>query len=48
MAEKQFENEIKKSFRGLEDEEYLVSFPLAKLQDDLDNGLEADTWRMTR
>ncbi|KAI5460779.1 hypothetical protein BGZ63DRAFT_414898 [Mariannaea sp. PMI_226] len=47
LANKQFDREIKRSFRGEEDEEYFVNFPTAKLEDDPERGLEASTWRMT-
>ncbi|KAF5593829.1 Hsp70 chaperone protein [Fusarium pseudoanthophilum] len=47
LASKQFDREIKRSFRGGNEEEYFVNFPTAKLEDDLDNGLEASTWRLT-
>ncbi|KAJ4245770.1 hypothetical protein NW762_013894 [Fusarium torreyae] len=47
LASRQFDREIKRSFQGGADEEYFVNFPTAKLEDDLDRGLEASTWRMT-
>ncbi|EXK29750.1 hypothetical protein FOXG_11731 [Fusarium oxysporum f. sp. lycopersici 4287] len=47
LASKQFDREIKRSFRGGAEEEYFVNFPTAKLKDDLDYGLEASTWRLT-
>ncbi|KAH7157318.1 hypothetical protein B0J13DRAFT_592817 [Dactylonectria estremocensis] len=47
LANKLFDREIKKSFQGSQDEEYFVNFPTAKLEDDPDNGLESNTWRMT-
>ncbi|KAF5544502.1 Hsp70 chaperone protein [Fusarium phyllophilum] len=47
LASKQFDREIKRSFRGGTEEEYFVNFPTAKLEDDLDNGLGASTWRLT-
>ncbi|KAK2691598.1 hypothetical protein QWA68_007810 [Fusarium oxysporum] len=47
LASKQFDREIKRSFRGGIEEEYFINFPTAKLEDDLDNGLEASTWRLT-
>ncbi|KAJ3537626.1 hypothetical protein NM208_g6234 [Fusarium decemcellulare] len=47
LASKQFDREIKRSFQGEAEEEYFVNFPTAKLEDDLDSGLEASTWRIT-
>ncbi|KAF5006441.1 hypothetical protein FDECE_7201 [Fusarium decemcellulare] len=47
LASRQFDREIKRSFQGETEEEYFVNFPTAKLEDDLDNGLEASTWRIT-
>lgn len=47
LANKSFDRDIKKSFRGEVDEEHFVSFPTAKLKDDPDRGLEANIWRMT-
>ena len=48
MAEKQFDQEIKRGFRGQPGEEYFVNFPMADLLDDPDSGLKSNTWRMTR
>ena len=45
-ADKEFE-EIKKAFIGDEDEEYIINFPMANLEDDPENGLVASTWTMT-
>ncbi len=47
LAEKMFDREIKKSFRGDPGEEYFVNFPMASLADDPEVGLEANCWRMT-
>ncbi|KAG6159395.1 hypothetical protein E4U37_003526 [Claviceps purpurea] len=47
IAEKQFDQEIKKSFRGELDVEYYVSFPMASLREDEDGGLVSNTWRLT-
>jgi hypothetical protein len=47
LAEKSFDREVKRAFKGDQDEEYYVSFPMASLEDDLDFGLEANCWRMT-
>lgn len=46
-AEKHFDREVKKSFRGDDGEEYFINFPMADLMDDPDNDLESNTWRMT-
>jgi hypothetical protein len=43
----QFDREIKPAFRGNASEEYFVNFPLADLEDDRANGLEANCWKMT-
>ncbi|KAG6102857.1 hypothetical protein E4U30_000045 [Claviceps sp. LM220 group G6] len=47
IAEKQFDQEIKKSFRGELDVEYYVNFPMANLREDEDGGLVSNTWRLT-
>ncbi|KAG6172014.1 hypothetical protein E4U11_006687 [Claviceps purpurea] len=47
IAEKQFDQEIKKSFRGELDVEYYVNFPMASLREDEDGGLVSNTWRLT-
>jgi hypothetical protein len=47
LAEKGFDREVKKSFRGSATEEYFINFPMATLEDDPDNGLESNCWRMT-
>ncbi|KEY71213.1 hypothetical protein S7711_02323 [Stachybotrys chartarum IBT 7711] len=44
LAEKQFDREVKKSFRGSPSEEYFVNFPMADLEDDPENRLESNTW----
>ncbi|KAH0600937.1 hypothetical protein MHUMG1_01938 [Metarhizium humberi] len=46
-AQRQFDQEIKKAFRGNENEEFLVPFPLSRLRDDPTRGLVSSTWRMT-
>jgi hypothetical protein len=46
-AEKQFDREVKRSFRGSSSEEYFINFPMSSLEDDPDNGLESNCWRMT-
>ncbi|POR37011.1 hypothetical protein TPAR_02793 [Tolypocladium paradoxum] len=47
LAEKQFDQEIKRQFRDKSDEEYFVNFPMANLDDDVNNGLESNSWRLT-
>ena len=47
LAEKAFDREIKKAFRGRPNEEFFVNFPMATLEDDPDAGLVSNTWRMT-
>ncbi|KAH6842399.1 hypothetical protein B0I37DRAFT_399101 [Chaetomium sp. MPI-CAGE-AT-0009] len=47
LAEKTFDREVKRAFKGDPDEEYFVNFPMASLDDDPDSGLEANCWRMT-
>jgi hypothetical protein len=46
-ANTQFDREIKTSFRGNSSEEYFVNFPMADLDDDPQNGLDSNCWRMT-
>ncbi|KAK3291635.1 uncharacterized protein B0H64DRAFT_427150 [Chaetomium fimeti] len=47
LAEKSFDREVKRAFKGDPDEEYFINFPMASLDDDPDLGLEANCWRMT-
>jgi len=47
FAEKSFDREIKKSYRGDPNEEYFVTFPMASLEDDPASGLVSNTWTMT-
>lgn len=47
LAEKQFDREVKRSFYGDLEEEYFINFPMANLEDDPDNGLQSNCWRMT-
>ena len=47
LAERAFDREVKKAFRGRPGEEFFVNFPMASLEDDPENGLESNTWRMT-
>ncbi len=46
-AMKTFDREVKRAFRGGEDEEYFINFPMASLDDDPKAGLEANCWRLT-
>ncbi|OXV07229.1 hypothetical protein Egran_05006, partial [Elaphomyces granulatus] len=46
-AQKSFETEVKRSFRGHADEEYFITFPMATLEDNPEAGLEANCWTMT-
>jgi len=47
LAEKAFDRDIKKEYRGGPKEEYFVTFPMANLDDDPGSGLSSNTWRMT-
>ena len=47
LAERAFDKEVKKAFRGNANEEFFVNFPMACLEDDIDSGLESNTWRLT-
>lgn len=47
LAEKSFDREVKRAFKGDPQEEYFVNFPMASLEDDPDALLEANCWRMT-
>ncbi|MCJ1301655.1 hypothetical protein MMC08_004456, partial [Hypocenomyce scalaris] len=42
----QFDRSIKTAFRGDIDDEYYVNFPMAKLQDDEMNNIQANCWNM--
>ncbi|KAF4439111.1 hypothetical protein F53441_12662 [Fusarium austroafricanum] len=46
IAERQFDQEIKTKFTGDLDGDFVVNFPRAKLQDEVEEGLEADSWFM--
>lgn len=48
LANRQFDRDVKRLFRGGADEEYFINFPTANLEDDAENGLESCSWRMTR
>lgn len=45
-AMNQFDKNIKTAFRGQQDEEYYVNFPMATLEDDRAAGLVANCWNM--
>ncbi|KEY64920.1 hypothetical protein S7711_03910 [Stachybotrys chartarum IBT 7711] len=47
LAEKTFDKEVKKAFRGKLNEEFFINFPMASLDDKPDLGLESNTWRVT-
>lgn len=47
LAEKQFEREVKRAFLGDHEDEYYINFPMVDLEDDPDNGLEKQCWRIT-
>lgn len=46
QAEKQFETEVKPAYRGGESEEYLINFPMVKLEDDPESCLVCNCWTM--
>jgi hypothetical protein len=41
-----FDLSVKTAFRGREDEDYFVNFPMAKLEDDRKNNLVSNCWNM--
>lgn len=45
-AVEQFNLYVKTAFRGDEDEDYLLNFPMAKLEDDEENNLVSNCWNM--
>ncbi|KAH7316965.1 putative hsp70 protein [Stachybotrys elegans] len=47
LAEKTFDSEVKKAFRGRLKDEFYITFPMASIDDRPDLGLESNTWRMT-
>jgi hypothetical protein len=47
VAEKQFDQEIKRKFVGSLGDEYFVNFPKANLEDDDDNDLDQNCWTLT-
>jgi len=42
-----FDREVKRAFKGGEDEEYFVHFPMCSLEDDIEAGLDSNCWRLT-
>ncbi|EXM19166.1 hypothetical protein RAB80_011500 [Fusarium oxysporum f. sp. vasinfectum] len=46
-ADRQFDREVKTSFTGDVDDEFVINFPGAHLQDDIDEGLQRDSWFMS-
>ncbi|KAF9760866.1 hypothetical protein IL306_004075 [Fusarium sp. DS 682] len=47
LADRQFDQDIKTAFDGDLEEEYIVNFPGAYLQDVVEEGLKRDTWYMS-
>ncbi|KAG5935632.1 hypothetical protein E4U59_005509 [Claviceps monticola] len=47
LAEKQFDEEVKKKFNGGLKEVYYVNFPLARLKDNENHGLASNTWAIS-
>ncbi|KAL9053629.1 MAG: hypothetical protein Q9162_004657 [Coniocarpon cinnabarinum] len=45
-ARERFDHYVKPRYRGTDDETHLVSFPMAKLGNDIDNGLEDSCWSL--
>jgi hypothetical protein len=45
-AAEYFDLSVKTAFRGREDDDYLVNFPMAKLEDDCNNKLVSNCWNM--
>lgn len=41
-----FDRDVKRRFKGGSQEEYLISFPMASLEDDEEGGLQANCWRI--
>lgn len=41
-----FDQDVKRRFKGGLQEEYLISFPMASLEDDEEGGLQANCWRI--
>ncbi|KAL7948670.1 hypothetical protein V8C42DRAFT_351698 [Trichoderma barbatum] len=48
VAAKYFDEDVKRKFMDRESDEYYVSFPRAKLRNDLDRNLESNCWVMKR
>ncbi|KAG6249329.1 hypothetical protein E4U24_002172 [Claviceps purpurea] len=47
LAEKQFDEEVKRKFNGGLKEIYYVNFPLARLKDNENHGLASNTWAIS-
>lgn len=47
-AAKYFDRDVKRNFMNNEDDEFFVTFPMARLRNDPDRGLESNCWSMTR
>ncbi|CVK84249.1 related to hsp70 protein [Fusarium proliferatum] len=47
LAERQFDQEIKTSFTGDLDDDFIINFPGARLEDNVSEGLERDSWFMS-
>ncbi|KAF5964023.1 Hsp70 chaperone protein [Fusarium bulbicola] len=47
LAERQFDQEVKTSFTGDSDDDFIINFPGARLDDNVDEGLERDSWFMS-
>ncbi|KAL9090220.1 MAG: hypothetical protein Q9159_002120 [Coniocarpon cinnabarinum] len=45
-AKRHFDRSVKPQFKGTDDELHLVSFPMAKLIDQIENGLEDSVWSL--
>ncbi|KAG4272985.1 hypothetical protein FPRO04_10065 [Fusarium proliferatum] len=47
LAERQFDQDIKTSFTGDLDDDFIINFPGARLEDNVGEGLERDSWFMS-
>lgn len=47
LATEYFDQSVKTAFRGDEEEEYYVNFPMANLEDDDANNLSSNCWTMS-
>lgn len=45
-AVEDFDVSVKTAFRGHKDEDYLINFPMAKLEDDRKNNLVSNCWNI--